>query len=494
MSVKKNFLYNVAYQVLTLVLPLVTAPYLSRVLGSEGLGTYSYSYSVAYYFVMFAMLGVNNYGNRSIATVRDDKAALSRTFWEIWGLQAGLGLAMAVVYGLYVVLGTGCSLTALVWVPYVLSAALDVNWLFFGLERFKVTVTRNFIVKLVTFGLTFAVVRGEGAVLNYIVLMSASLVVSVAALWPIVLRDFRFERPVASGVLRHLRPNLVLFVPVVAVSLYTTFDKVMLTWIAGESATGVFENGLKVAQMPFAFISALGTVMLPHAANLVSTGKKDQAVGYMAPSMWFAMLLSAAFTFGLAAISEEFVPVFFGPGFDECKVVLPLIVMEMPFMAWANVIRTQWLMPTHRDRAYVASVIVGAAVNLAVNLLLIPSLGATGAAVGTLAAEAAVCLVQTAAVRRDLPLGKWFLEAVPGLVIGLAMLAVIRATAGLLPAGALGLLLEILIGAAVFTVLSAAYYFGTKSPYLRQLLRGGVFQGLGLEFPWGAARRLNGWA
>lgn len=474
MSVKKNFIYNVAYQVLTLVLPLVTAPYLSRVLGSEGLGTYSYSYSVAYYFVMFAMLGVNNYGNRAIAMARDDGSALRRTFWEIWALQAGLSVLMLAVYSCYAVFGAGCALTALVWIPYVLSAALDVNWLFFGLEKFKLTVTRNFIVKLATFALTFVVVRGDGALGNYLVLMMASMVVSVAVLWPFVFKECKFERSSAADVLKHLRPNLVLFVPVIAISLYTVFDKVMLTWMSGVSATGVFENSLKVAQMPFTLISALGTVMLPHASNMVASGKKDQAVGYMAPSMWFAMLLSSAFTFGLIGIAAEFTPVFFGPGFEECAAVLSLLVLEMPFMAWANVIRTQWLMPTRKDRAYVASVVVGAFVNLGVNLLLIPSLGATGAALGTLAAEAAVCLVQTFAVYAELPLGKWFLESVPGLVIGVAMLLVIRLTVGFLPSGALGVLLEILIGAATFTALSVVYYFGTKNPYLTMLLKGRV--------------------
>ena len=130
-------------------------------------------------------------------------------------------------------------------------------------------------------------------------------------------------------------------------------------------------------------------------------------------------------------------------------------------------------MPTKKDRAYVASVIIGAAVNIVVNLALIPPFGATGAALGTLAAQISVCLSQTLAVRGELPLGKWALEFVPGLVIGLAMLLVIRLSAVLLPDGVLGLVAEILIGAATFTVLSAAYYFGTKNPYLKQLLRGG---------------------
>lgn len=470
MSVRKNFIYNVAYQLLTLIIPLITSPYLSRVLGSDGLGTYSYTYSVAQYFVLFAMLGVNNYGNRSVAVVRDDPLSLRRVFWGIWFLQAFLSAVSLVLYVLYSLLVSDSAVYAFVWVPYVLSAALDVNWLFFGLERFKVTVMRNFAVKLATFALTFLMVRGEAALHNYLVLMSMSLLISVAVLWPFVFKEVGFFVPKFREVKRHVKPNFVLFIPVIAISFYTVLDKVMLGQMAGMSETGVFENSLKVAQIPFTLISALGTVMLPHAANLLSRGRDVDAMGFMGPSMWFAMLLSFAFTFGLIAVTPEFVPVFFGDGFDACSVVMPVIVLEMPFMAWANVIRTQWLIPKGEDRAYVVSVIAGAAVNIVVNLVLISRFGALGAGIGTLSAEVAVCVVQTIAVAGDLPLRKWATEAVPELAVGAAMLAVVRVVAPALPDGALGLVLEIVIGAAFFTVTESAWCLATGNEYARRLL------------------------
>lgn len=470
MSVKKNFIYNVAYQVLTLILPFATSPYLSRVLGADGMGTYSYTYSVAYYFVLFAMLGVNNYGNRAVAMVRDSIDELSRTFWGIWSLQATLTVLVTAVYIFYSLIFSNDVTAALIWLPYVISAGLDVNWFFFGLERFKVTVTRNFFVKLATFVLTFVVVRGANALTAYLILMSLSLFVSVAVLWPFVLREVHLYRPRAREILSHLKPDLVLFVPVIAVSLYTVLDKVMLGQIAGMVEVGYFENSLKVAQLPFTLISALGTVMLPHASNLYATGRKNEAVEYMAPSMWFALLLSSAFTFGLIAVSEEFVPIFFGPGFEPCSMLIGVAVLEMPFMAWANVIRTQWLIPTGRDRAYVTSVIAGAVVNVVVNLCLIPQFGALGASVGTLAAEIAVCVVQTVAVWGDLPLARWLKESLPGFIIGVAMLIVVRAASQILPTSVVGLLGEIAIGALSFTIISCLWYLGTKNKYAQALM------------------------
>lgn len=453
-SVKKNYALNLAYQILALILPLVTSPYLSRVLGAERIGVYSYTYSVAYYFVLFAMLGVNNYGNREISRTKRDSASLARTFWSIWRLQALLGVASTAGYISYSFFLSGDVLTSLVWVPYVLSAALDINWFFFGLEEFEVTVLRNACVKLVTFFLTFVFVRDSGDLIAYLLLMSISLAVSVAILWPFVPSRVERYKPSPSEVFGHLKPNLVLFVPVIAVSFYTVLDKVMLGSMSGMTETGYFENSLKVAQMPFTLITALGTVMMPRASALVAQGKSKEALSYMRPSMWLAMMLSFAFSFGITAVAPEFVPVFFGSGFDACVGVMSLIVWEMPFMAWSNVVRTQYLMPLGLDRAYVCSVITGAVANVVVNITLIPSMGAIGAAWGTLAAEGVVCAAQTAACKDSLPIGKWAKDSIIYFLIGVVMAATVRLASPFLPSGSIGLLLEILLGALMFSVLS----------------------------------------
>lgn len=452
-SVKTNFAYNVVYQVLALILPLITAPYLSRVLGATQLGIYSYTFSVAYYFVLFAMLGVNNYGNRSIARSRDNRAELSRTFWAIYAFQAILTLLAVAMYVVYALLLAENALIALLWIPYVLSAGLDINWFFFGLEEFKVTVTRNFVVKLLTFCLTLLLVRGEHALVIYCALLSISYLVSVAVLWPFVKRRVDFIRPTLREIASHLLPNLTLFVPVIAVSLYTVLDKVMLGQMSTYEQTGYFENALKVAGMPFTLITALGTVMLPRASHLLACGDRESVGRYLGSSMWAVMMLSFAFAFGLAGVAPVFSPVFFGAGFEACSDLICVIVIEMPFMAWANVLRTQYLIPAGRDRDYVASVIVGAAVNIAVNLLLIPSMGAMGAAWATAAAEAAVCLAQVWSVRGELPQLKWLHECIPFLVIGLAAFVSVRAIGAALATSILTLVIQIGIGIVVYTLL-----------------------------------------
>lgn len=478
LSVKKNFLYNLAYQVLTIVLPLVTAPYLSRVLGAEGVGTYSWTYSVAYYFVLFAMLGTTNYGQRQIACCRDDREAMSRTFWSIWALQFGLSLVVVLAYIVYLLVLSDSPAFAAAWMPYVLSSGLDVNWLFFGREEFKVTVTRNFIVKLATICLMFLVVRGDNALLAYLLLMSCSYLLSVAALWPLVLKRVDFRCPRFFEVIGHVRPNLLLFLPVIAVSLYTVLDKVMLGAISGMTEEGYFENALKIATMPMAFIEALGVVMLPHMSNLIAKGKDEQMVEYLGGAMWFSMMFAFAFAFGIAGTAPVLVPVFFGEGFEPCALLLCVIVTDLPFMAWASVLRKQYLIPSARDRTFVASVVCGAVVNLMLNVLLMPSLGAFGASVAIAAAEITVCAVQVWAVRGELPQGRWALGCGPYLVIGTVMLVVVRAVGTCAGATITSLAVQVITGVVVYAGLTWAwcklshdqYYEAFALPAIRNFL------------------------
>ena len=469
-SIKRNFAYNVAYQVLALVLPLVTSPYLSRVVGPEGMGTYSYTFSIAYYFVMFAMLGVNNYGNREVARERGDRAAMSRTFWEIWALQLCLGVVAVAVYLAYA-LGTSGSAVAIVWALYVASSALDVNWLFFGLEEFQVTVGRNFVVKIVTFVLTFVVVRGEGAVLAYCALMSASLLMSVLVLWPFVRGRVDWARPTVRGIISHVPGNLVLFVPVVAISLYTVLDRVMLGHMSTMSETGYFENALKLSQMPFTLVAALGTVMLPRMSALISQGRKAEGERYLGLSMRFAMALSLALSLGLAGVAPVFAPVFFGGAFAPAAPVIVVLMVNMPFMAWANVLRTQYLIPAGRDRAYVLSVIVGAVVNVAVNLLAIPAYGAIGAAWGSTAAEVAVCAVQVFAVSGELPQRGWVWACAPYAVAGVIMFAVVRAIGGALGVTVSSLATQVVVGGLVYAALCWCWMAKTGDELYVQVVR-----------------------
>lgn len=154
-KIKKNLVYNVCYQLLVIILPFITAPYVSRALGAYNIGIYSYTQALANYFYLFVMLGVINYGNRTIAAIRDDRNTLDKTFWEIYSFQLLVGLFVTALYFIYCI--SYVKENRLIYCMqffYVASGIFDVNWLCFGLEKFKLTTIRSVIVRL---GMVFAI-------------------------------------------------------------------------------------------------------------------------------------------------------------------------------------------------------------------------------------------------------------------------------------------------------------------------------------------------
>lgn len=457
-SVKKNFMYNVVYQLLLIILPLITTPYISRVLGSEGVGTYAYTYTAANYFVLIAMLGVKNYGNRSIAAVRDDKELLGKTFWQIYGLQFFCSLIVLAVYFVYVFgFVKEYQKIALLQGIYVLSGLFDISWLFFGMEKFKITVLRNITIRLINLGCIFLFVRTKSDLWKYTLIMALGILCSQGYLWFYVKRFLDWYKPKAAEMLKHLSPNLILFVPIIAVSLYKMMDKIMLGQMSTITQVGFYESSEKILNIPLGVITALGTVMLPRMSNLAAKGKAEESRRYIYNSIVFAMFLAFAMMFGIAGIAEDFVPVFLGEEYFPCVLLIRVMSPTVLFIAWANVIRTQYLIPNHEDRSYIISVLLGAVVNLIINMILIPHFNAMGAVIGTVCAEGSVCICQTLMVRKKLDIWCYVKETAPFLVIGSVMILAILYMRNWFEGKVSAIICEILAGGVLYVGLSGIY-------------------------------------
>lgn len=461
------------YQILLIILPLITTPYVSRVLGSEGLGTYTYTYTIANYFVLAAMLGVKNYGNRSVAAVRDDRKLLSRTFWEIYGLQFLCSLAAVAAYVVYVFAFVGeYQMIAALQGIYVLSGLMDISWLFFGAEQFRITVMRNIAIRLINLACIFLFVKSQGDLWLYTLIMTLGTVFSQGYLWIYVKRLVDWRRPKLRDLGKHMIPELILFVPIIAVSLYTMMDKVMLGAMSTMRQVGIYEGASRILSIPTGVITALGTVMLPRMTNLAAKGKVKESGRYIYNSMLFAMFLASGMMFGIAGIAEDFVPLFLGEEYNSCVLLIQVMAPTVPFIAWANVIRTQYLIPNHKDKSYIISVMLGAAVNLAVNALLIPRMQALGAVIGTVCAEGSVCISQTVMVRSKLKIVRYLKDTGLYFVFGAVMFLVIQAVHGWKGGTVFSLVVEIIVGGGIYVILSGIYFLlANKDTAVRILKR-----------------------
>lgn len=417
-SIKRNFIYNSLYQLLVIAIPLITTPYVSRVLGPEGIGEYSYRYSIAYYYMIFILLGLNNYGNRTIAQSRDDKDKLEKSFWSIYIMQLLIGVIVNLTYLIYSLFLSSNKKISLIMSLYVLSSALDINWFFFGMEKFKMSVTRNFCIKILSTISIFLFVKSPSDVGLYCLILAGSTFVSQCVLWPYIIKNIKIPKLQMKDIIVHIKPNLFLFLTVIAVSLFKIMDKIMLGIMTEKSEVGFYESSEKIISVPTALITSLGTVMLPHMSNKVEKKNDEKNRSTIYYSILFAMFMSSSLCFGIMGVAKEFVPLFYGEGFEKCILLFWILLPSCLFLAFANVIRTQYLLPHQMDTQYVVSAFCGAVVNILVNLCLIPHYGAIGAAIGTLFAEIVVCIYQTYQVKQYLPIVNYVKKSVVFVIAG----------------------------------------------------------------------------
>lgn len=469
-SIKVNFLYNMIYQVTLMILPLITMPYVSRVLGADGIGTYSYTYSIAQYFLLFGMLGVENYGNRSIARVRDDEKKRSEIFSSIYTLQLLIASLSVFAYLVYVYFFSGNKGYSLLQVFYVLSGMFDINWLFFGMEDFKLTVTRKVLVKIANVVCIFAFVKISTDLWKYLFILSFGYFIAQSSMWIFSSRYVRFHFVKLNDAVKHFKEIIILFVPLIATSIYRMMDKVMIGQFNTMRQVGFYENSEKLVNVCLCVISAFGAVMMPRMSNLYAQNKSSECANLFTRSMEIAMFIGCAIAFGISSVAKEFIPIFYGDGYEECVNITVMLSSTVIFITWACIIRTLYLIPTEKNRIYIYSVFFGAGVNIVINWMLIPRFASIGAAVGTIVAEVTVAVYQTVMVRNDLDISECIKKAIPFIAFGTIMFVVVRETPIVVGKSVVLMVVKIGIGATVYLALSIIYFIKTKNQLFYDVL------------------------
>ena len=394
MSTKKNAAYNVAYRMFSVLLPLVTAPYLSRTVGTDGVGLYSLAWSVSYIFCLVGMLGLNDYGVRTVAQVRDDPEKLNRTFSAIWQMQVMVaGITLAAWFG-YVFLIAGEERTiALHLTMMSVSCLCSLDWCLMGLDIFKPIALRNTFVKLAAAACVFLFVKEKADLWIYGFVWSLATLLGNLMSASSLRGKVKYRRVPMRESLKHLPPCALLFISVLAVNIYRTMDKVMVSAIAGVDENGLYENAEKIIYCLSGFISAIGTVMMPKVAHMQQLGDTEKIARHIDRSMELILCMVSAMAFGVAAVADRFAPLFYGEDFRYSGTLMIPLAFTLIMIGFANVIRTQVVLPQKRDHIFVKSVCCGAAVNLAANICLIPVMKSMGAVAGTLLAEMTVPIV-----------------------------------------------------------------------------------------------------
>lgn len=457
MSIAANYIYNALYQLLLMIIPFITVPYVSRVLGAEGVGINAYTSSILQYFALFGSIGIGLYAGRTVAYVRDDRKKLSKTFWSIFLLQASLCTVALIAYLIFTLFFIEkYKLIQLIQGLNLISIAIDIGWLFVGIEDFKKLVVRSVVLRILGVAAIFIFVKQPSDLWKYTALSCVFGVLGQAVMWIYLNQIVDSYKVSFRDAIGHFKPSLELFIPQIAIQVYLVLNKTMLGVMANKQEVGFYESSDKIIKMTLALLTATGGVMLPRVANSFAKGELKKVEHYIYTTLSFVAYLGIPMIFGLIGISSKFVPWFFGGEFTRCIYLIIILSPIIILISLSNVLGFQYMIPTGKTREFTISVCVGAAVNLALNLILIRKFYSIGAAAATVAAEAAVTGTQIYLLRKEIKMFVLNRKLVKYCAASLIMFVPISVLGYFLEASAATTALQIVVG---ITVYIAALFF-----------------------------------
>lgn len=466
MRVVKNYLYNVGYQVLAIIVPLITSYYVSRVLSPEGVGASAFTNSIIQYFMLLANVGIGYYGNREIAYVRDNKQKMAATFWEIQIVKTVMTIIAYLFFVIFMAFYSDNK--TYMWAQSInlIAVAFDISWLYQGLEDFKRTVLRNTFVKIVSMIAIFIFIKRPKDVASYIAVLALSTLLGNLTLWPHAVNNYGH---VAHGTKlnpwHHFIPTVTMFVPQIATQLYVQLNRTMLGLMVDQKASGFYQYSDSIVKLILAFVTATGTVMLPHVANAFAKGDMKKVHEMLYKSFDFVSALAYPMMFGVAGVSLTLAPLYYSAKYAPVGPAMLIESIVILMIGWSNVIGAQYLIPVNRVKDYTTSVTVGAVVNIILNFPLIHFWGLQGAMWATVMSEISVTTYQLFVVRNSLNVKQMFGSTWKYLLSGAVMFVPVFWLNTHMKSSWLWLLIEVIVG----TVIYLCMVFLLRAPIIDQL-------------------------
>lgn len=473
-SIARNYIYNLIYQMLTILLPLVTTPYLSRVLGAEPIGIYGYTISIVTYFILFGSLGVAMYGQREIAYLQQENKLRSKAFWEIVTIRT-ITLTISIIL-FYLIYGrTGeYALYYKILVIQLIANIFDISWLFQGIEEFDKTVIRNLIVKMLSLVLIFVLIKTPEDLWKYFAIYVGAELVGNTTLWLYLPKYLEKIKIKELKLKRHIKPALALFLPQIAIQIYTVLDKTMIGKITGDmSEVGYYEQAQKIVKAALTVISALQIVMNSRIANAYATDDKKEVKQCLEKSFNFVWFLAIPMMFGIIALSQNFVPLYYGQGFER---VTPIMIATSPILiaiGLNGITGIQYLVQIGKQNIFTLSVTIGAIVNVIFNLILIKLYGGVGATISSVIAEFVILIIQLKYFKEQFTLLEILKLSIKCFISGIIMFIVVKIMTNYMSVNTINTVMQIVIGGIVYILILIIL----KYQFLRDLY-GQIYSGI----------------
>lgn len=403
-SIKLNFIMNAILTMSSFIFPLITFPYISRVLLPVGTGKVSFAISLISYFSMFAQLGIPTYGIRACAKVRDDREKLTRTAQELLIINLITSLISYAVLAAVLILVPRFREDRILYVivsSTILLTSIGMEWLYKALEQYTYITIRSIIFKFLALIAMFLLVHAQNDYVAYgaitIFAASASNILNF-----INVHRYIDIKPVGNYNLRgHLKPISIFFAMSCATTVYVHLDAVMLGFMATEADVGLYDASVKIRKVLLSVVTSLGAVLLPRVSYYIECGRMEEFKKITNKALSFVWLVAAPMTVFFILFAKESVLLLSGEAFMGSIVPMQIIMPTLLFVGISNLTGIQMLVPMGREQVVLYSEIAGAVVDVVINAILIPKYAAAGAAIGTLVAEIVVLIVQCAVLRGD---------------------------------------------------------------------------------------------
>lgn len=455
-SVSKNYIYNIIYQILTLIVPLITTPYVSRIFSVNNIGIYSYTYSIVSFFVILAELGSAVYARREIAYCQDNREKRSIVFWEIFIFRTLTTIFCIVLYLIYAI-NTDSIKIAVIQMIYIIAVMFDVTWFFQGMEDFKTVVTRNSIIKILTTVFIFVFVNTDNDFLIYILGLALLPLLGNIVTWTSLIKYIKKVSLKKLKPFRHFKGTFGLFIPTIAAQVYLLLDKTMLGFFSEDNVENAYyEQAQKIIRICWTFLTTFAAVMAPRIAFVYKKNDKENMNKYLRYSFGFVWFLSSALCFGIISISNNLVPWFLGDAYDKVVILLAIFSFILFPIGISSLTGTAYLITIKKQRIYTFSILVGAIFNFALNLILIPKCYSIGAAISSVIAEYIIVIIQIVYIChflktikvRDIFSGAW-----QYLISGIVMYFIVKIISKFLNAKILNTFILIIIGSIAYFLL-----------------------------------------
>ncbi|EOD5305166.1 oligosaccharide flippase family protein [Enterococcus faecium] len=412
-----NMVSSGVFQLLMLIVPIITTPYVSRIFSPEQLGLYASSYSMASIFVTIAMFGIPIYGARKIAQ-SNDKETRTKNFFSIWFLQIFFSVICFALFN-FIVITFGLDNMYYFQSFLILVTIFDISWFFIGIEEIRKNILRNFITKLVATLSIFFFIKKSNQLdiylfINVLAMLLGNLTMFTSLRPHLILKKKYYH---FSKDFRIVKESFRLLIPMLIDTTKNASSKLILVSLAGNYQAGIFDQGSKIIVLLLGILTSMSSALVPRMSHFVSLNRKNELNKYFKVFNSIISIFSVIVISGIISVGEFFVPLFFGEGYSEVVPVLIIGSFVILFGTLNGFMMNGLIIPLSLDSELIKASSLSMFSVVLLNLVFNRYLGAIGAMLSYLSSTIFLTIIYCIFLKKIINLKAFFIKIITTVIL-----------------------------------------------------------------------------